>query len=673
MTDSSTAFERVLAALEAHGDLRVTGTGRQRSSRCPAHDDRAPSLSVTEGESRVLLRCHANCPTEDILAALNLRMADLFDAPRTTSRNKFDVRDIYQYRDENGDLLFEVLRASTPDTRKTFRQRRPNGRGGWEWSLNGTRRVLYRLQRVIDAVETGQLIYIVEGEKDVAAVERAGGVATCNAGGAGKWRDEYAEVLRGAAVVVVADRDKAGREHAEHVRRSLDGVAASVTVVEPAAGKDAADHLGAGHDLTEFVELNTTIEPSPATEAAVLVQLASVEPERLTWLWEGRLPAGKIATIDGDPSVGKSTLSVDIAAHVSTGTPWPDGAPCAVGDVLILSAEDGLADTIRPRLDAAGGDPARVHALTAVRVAGDDGQLAERPPTLADIAAITAAIHRVNARLVVVDVMMAFLPGKVDSHKDQDIRAVLSRLSKMCEETGATLVLLRHLNKSGGNSPMYRGGGSIGIVGAARVGYLIARDPDDPDTRIMACVKSNLAKEPESLSYRLESAPGSDVAHVVWTGVSSHDAFALIQNGREDTDDRNEVDQWLLNLLDENQHRVDAKKALTAARSAGFSVDQAKRAKKRLGVESVKSSMAGGWDWVLPEGSTKGAKGADSGKPHSSLPSVLPSQTDADTNVVQLWRPTPTGASCKGCGDDLPDGAEPGSVCIDCFKTGRVR
>ena len=106
---------------------------------------------------------------------------------------------------------------------------------------------------------------------------------------------------------------------------------------------------------------------------------------------------------------------------------------------------------------------------------------------------------------------------------------MISRLTALGEETGCTFLLLRHLNKATGGTPMYRGGGSIGIVGAARAGYLVARDPDDPDTRVLACVKSNLAREPESLTYRRQSAPGTDVARVVWTGTSVHDAAGLLR------------------------------------------------------------------------------------------------------------------------------------------------
>ena len=335
--------------------------------------------------------------------------------------------------------------------------------------------------------------------------------------------------------------------------------------------------------------------------AAVLVPIDSVQSERLQWLWEGRLPRGKLVTLDGDPSVGKSTLAVDIAARISRGEPWPDGASCKRGDVLILSAEDGLADTIRPRLDAAKGDPARVHALTAVRSPAEDGSVIERPPTLADIPAIRAAIVRTQAVLVIIDVLMAYLPGKVDSHKDQDVRGVLSRITKLGDETGASFLLLRHLNKAGGSSPMYRGGGSIGIVGAARAGFLVARDPDDPDTRVLACVKSNLARDPESLSYRLEGAPDSHVAHVVWTGASTHDAAGLLcgaEGDGEEPDGRTNAVRWLTDYFTEHGGAAKASDVMKAAKADDIAERTLRRARDRIGARVERKGFGQGAVWT---------------------------------------------------------------------------
>lgn len=249
------AVQRVLDALDTR-ECRPRGPASGPwSACCPAHADRRASLSVSEGrEGRALLTCHAGCELAEVLDGLGLDKRDLFE--RQNGGGRRDPEAVYDYVDETTALLFQVVRFPG----KEFRQRCPDGHGGWVWKLGGTRRVLYRLPQVLAAVAASKPIYVVEGEKDVAAVERAGGVGTCNPGGAGKWRQEYAEALRDARVMVVADRDEPGRKHARQVAGPLRGIAASVEVVEPADGKDAADHLAAGRGLDEFVEVNEPAE-----------------------------------------------------------------------------------------------------------------------------------------------------------------------------------------------------------------------------------------------------------------------------------------------------------------------------------------------------------------------------------------------------------------------------
>ncbi len=238
-----TPLERVRERLDQHG-CHPRGT----RALCPAHPDTDPSLSVSSAHGgRVLLHCFAGCDTERVLAELGLTWADLY--PEGVARNgSSEINAIYDYTDEHGTLRYQVVRYSPKD----FRQRRPDADGGWIWKLDQTRRVLFRLPRVIAAIKAGEPIYIAEGEKDVIALERAGVTATCNSGGAGKWRPEHTEALRGAEVVVVADRDDPGRKHADRVAAALNGVARSARVVEPVEGKDAFDHLAAGHKLDEF-------------------------------------------------------------------------------------------------------------------------------------------------------------------------------------------------------------------------------------------------------------------------------------------------------------------------------------------------------------------------------------------------------------------------------------
>lgn len=214
--------------------------GDQWQAQCPAHEDRSPSLSIGEGSGKVLVHCQAGCDFRSVLAKLGLVESDLFEQDEP---GKPRIEAVYQYRDEAGVLLYEVCRFNP----KGFRHRRPDGHGGYQWSLNGTRRVPYHLPELL-ASDPSKPVLIVEGEKDVHTAEAKGFVATTNAGGAGKWRSEYLEALRGRRVVVIPDNDDPGRQHARQVAAAVRSVAESVRVVNlpsvPIKG-----------DLTDFFRL----------------------------------------------------------------------------------------------------------------------------------------------------------------------------------------------------------------------------------------------------------------------------------------------------------------------------------------------------------------------------------------------------------------------------------
>ena len=342
----------------------------------------------------------------------------------------------------------------------------------------------------------------------------------------------------------------------------------------------------------------------------VLQPLATVEPEGIEWLWHGRIARGKVHLIDGDPGVGKSTLAIQIAANITTGTPWPDQQPCPTGNVIIMSAEDGLADTVRPRLDAAHGDPDKVHALTAISEI-IDGEEQHRPPTIADIDAIEHAVQQTGAVLLIIDVLMAYLPGGIDSHKDQDVRRVLSRLTHMAETTGCAVILLRHLNKGSG-SALYRGGGSIGISGNARVVHLVGRSPDDPDLLVFASVKNNIARAPESLTYRIVDG-GTGTGRIAWEGTSSLSANDLtVAQGEDDQDEANALATFLRRYLTEQGGEAaaaDVRRAVTATFGA-VSKSALTRARARAGIGTRKVGYESGWVWQLNEGSIEGSEGS---------------------------------------------------------------
>jgi hypothetical protein len=254
------------------------------------------------------------------------------------------------------------------------------------------------------------------------------------------------------------------------------------------------------------------------------ISLADVKPQRVGWLWKGRIPLGKLTVIDGDPGTGKSAFVTDLVARISAGRAMPDGSQVEASGAVLLNAEDGLRDTIRPRLAAAGADLSRVLALATVPDRDGTERLLSLPK---DIPVLRRGVEQVRARFVVVDPLMAFLSGNVDAHRDQDIRRALAPLARLAEETGAAVVVIRHLNKTPGGNPLYRGGASIGIVGAARSALLVAKHPEDPKRRVLAGVKSNLAGAPLSLAFVLREAANGAV-RVEWKGETPLDAAALL-------------------------------------------------------------------------------------------------------------------------------------------------
>jgi hypothetical protein len=247
-------FEQVIERFQAR---RV---GAEFMARCPAHDDGTASLSITQKDGKILLICRAECATKDVLGAVGMTFADLF--PNGAKANASEkgqatprIVATYDYVDESGNLLFQTVRYEP----KKFKQRRPDGKGGWLWNLEGVRLVPYNLPEVLKASS----VLIVEGEKDVERAREMGLVATSNPMGALKWKDEYSEFFRGKHVTVVPDRDEPGRKHGEQVARSLFGIATSVAIchLPDGTGKDISDWRLSREALIELIKKSPAWTP----------------------------------------------------------------------------------------------------------------------------------------------------------------------------------------------------------------------------------------------------------------------------------------------------------------------------------------------------------------------------------------------------------------------------
>ncbi len=269
---------------------RKVGSGWM--ARCPCHDDRQASLKIDEiDDGKILVHCHAGCEQKAVIAALKERglWPQMAEKPAVARRR---IVEMYDYCGADGDLLFQVVRFAPKD----FRQRRPDGKGGWIWNMQGVGLVPYRLPDVVAAREKGETIWIVEGEKDVEAVRGHGLVGTCNPGGAGKWREEFVKYFADAKVAIAPDNDAAGNAHAEQIAASLLSVAAWVRIV-------SLPNLPPKGDVSDWISRGGTVDD--------IHKLCEAATE---WMPTNEGPTGESADTDDSLAEAKAVI-VDLASR----------------------------------------------------------------------------------------------------------------------------------------------------------------------------------------------------------------------------------------------------------------------------------------------------------------------------------------------------------------------
>lgn len=434
---------------------KVKRSGAGWMARCPAHQDKTPSLSVSQADGKILLNCQAGCETASVLKAVGLEFKDLFidESPGPQKR----IVAVYDYRDETGKLLYQEVRYEPKD----FRVRRPDGKGGWVWNLGSVRRVPYNLPEVIKTQE----VFVVEGPKDAETARKLGLVATCNAGGAGKWRPEYAGYLKGKDVVIVGDADAPGQAHCRSVAKSLLlGVAASVKLIEALPG---VDHHG---DLSDFAEkfpdvktcrkvldaLIADTKPltpedvaswgppkSAATGGIVLTDLCDLisEPEEVvTWLWEGILPAGGLSLIGAKPKTGKSTFARCLTLAVSRGEDFL-GHGTQKGAVIYLALEEKRSGVRKhfQMLGAASREECELHGWKPVLI-----HVASAPKEA--LSEVTKQVREHAPALLVIDPLLRFTRVK-DVSDYAEITAAMEPLLVLSRENNVHVMLVHHLGK----------------------------------------------------------------------------------------------------------------------------------------------------------------------------------------------------------------------------------
>jgi len=336
----------------------------------------------------------------------------------------------------------------------------------------------------------------------------------------------------------------------------------------------------------------------PNKPHAILHQLAGVTRELLEWLWPGRIPLGKLTLLAGDPGLGKSFVTLDLASRVSTGDAWPDMPLLkqTPGDVILLNAEDDLADTIAPRLDKMNADDTRILALEGIESNGKRRHFSLEAdlPRLEEV-----LIDNAQTRLVVIDPIAAYC-GAVDSHKNSDVRGLLAPLAELAGRHRVAIVSVTHLSKSGGTKAVYRAMGSLAFTAAARAVWAVTKDADDPQRRLFLPAKLNLATDPDGLAYRIENG------RVAWepepVKLHADDAFAAeagnAQGRKPRASDQQEAAEWLRSVL--TAEPQPAGELIEQGEQFGFRKRTLQRAFKSLGGQSSKSDFGKGWHWSLP-------------------------------------------------------------------------
>ncbi len=461
------------------------GGGGWTNGRCPAHDDKRASFGWrVQEDGWIAFRCFAGCKRDDILAALGLKLEDIGPPSSRTvkpsngqiSRRKFPTLEaalagqrfdrVHEYRDGHGEIVGVVGR--TADKQFIPFTRTP---GGFACKGLPEPRPLYGLD-CLAALAADALVFIVEGESDVDTLRGLNLNATTWPGGAravGKADWHGLAHVRGP-LCICADADEPGG-----------GAADEVAAILAAQGKQARiltfHEFGRGGDVRDLVEARrsagntdeqireelrgmfkdapTWCKPAalrrqPTPGAATLTRYSDIAPENIEWLWPGRFARRKLNLLVGDPDVGKSLMTIDMAARVSNGAKWPDGSDCPLGSVILMGIEDGRGDTIRPRLEAAGANLDLVYDIEGPKAHIDD-----LPTVLSlrdGIATIENAINAAGEEsgqpcaLVVIDPITAFM-GSADDSSNSDIRSVLGPLVGMAERTGVCLVGISHMNK----------------------------------------------------------------------------------------------------------------------------------------------------------------------------------------------------------------------------------
>jgi putative DNA primase/helicase len=513
----------------------------------------------------------------------------------------------------DGSLLYQVVRYKP----KGFSQRRPDGNGGWIWKLED-RRVLYRWAELLKFPDA--TVFFTEGEKDADRLASLEYCATTVA--SGSWTEECAKALAGRDVIILEDNDAPGRKRALEAANVLNGIAKTIRIVQLPdllEGKAVSDWLDADPsraDQFPRVCFDVPIwdpaeEPATEPEAALeSVRASDVKLRAIEWLWPNRFAIGKLGLIVGLPDEGKGQVLCDMAARVTTGGQWPcKEGNALLGNVVLLTAEDGIEDTVTPRLKAAGADLDRVIIVKMVRQKGEQKTFS----LITDLPLLQQKIVEVgNVRLVQIDPIASYLGvGKMDSFRTTDVRAILKPLTDLAEEMRVAIVGIMHFNKKMDvSNAMLRISDSLAFPAVARHAYAVVDDQENK-RKLFVKAKNNLAAQnTKSLAYSFgvqnvgtdeETGMTITAPHIIWhpepVDVTASEAMQAA-GGSKSPSSLDAAKRFLEEQL------ADGPVAKTdiddAAEASCISERTLRRAKDDLKITPKKDGPNNTWRWHLP-------------------------------------------------------------------------
>lgn len=560
-------------------ERRISGTSYQ--CKCPHHDDRKASMTVSEKDGRILIHCHAGCETQDILEDIGLTMEDLVVKPAAADgfggeRWQRDLEAVYDYFDACGNYRYSKLRYKG---KRMFNGVVSKGKG-CDFKSVPKDRYLYRLPELVKHVgeNSSEPVYIVEGEKDANTLAMLGLTAT-TAGGAKQWRPAFAKYFRGAYVVVLPDNDGPGAELAERIVEDIKGICYAYKVVGTSTADhgDVTDYINEGHTKEDLIGL---VEAEPwiveGERGAKIKTLDEVEVKKVEWLVDGYLPLHQVVTIGGDGGSAKTTMWAAVLAAVSSGRPTPFEELNAQFDfirepqkVMFFSSEDPVAEVLKPKIQKHGGNMRNILFMDLT------DELFREIRFGSPILESLISQHRPG--VVVFDPIQSFIDESVQMGSRNAMRQTLNPLVGLCNKYAVTIILVAHANKSSGTWGRKRLADSADLWDISRAVFLNGKLKNG--LFYMSQEKNNYAPPAKTLLFDLE---GGKVNPKGFTSKHDKDFITEEQYMTRQAPAKEEAREFIIETLQEYGGEMENAELMEFAEVMGISANAMKNAKNEL-------------------------------------------------------------------------------------------